>query len=619
MSGDTTTYRVETVYDVSDKASAKLNEIDHAARRAAHSTESLKGLMMGAGAAIAGSSMLHLAKKAFIDFNATVESSKIGLATIIGANFGVGWDRATQSANRMYGEFVKFSQTLPVTTQELFKFSVGVDQAVASNGGNIKDMINISEQGVVAAKALGVESGYAASELSHMLAGNVNNRMMFAKNLIGMTGMSLEQWRKLDASKRLDLTKKMLNSDTMKAATAAFGQSFAGVTSTLEDKLQILGGKIGLPLFKAITKEIGNWNAYLDSHSGAIERWAKSVGEALVTGFGYVKSAVGFMVDHSGVLIKIAEAWALMKLGRGLGGAIAGTLGGFGGGTGGLTKGIMSKGGVGAMGAIGPAFASFGLGYGIGTAINEYTGASHKIAEGLALMTGRIDKTTIENDHLVAAMKRFDEAVEDTSGRLEKMGGSVSTAQYALTNTLAGNYRELAHSLKSQAFGSNPLFGGSVQKASVEMMKESMMSDAKQKMLAGFDPRVVAGFMGAEASNLEGKANAAGLLTDSLIAANMATLNETQKQSVDVQKATKEIFEKVFRGEYVGLDIRSMLLGTDPDALMKSQAKINQTVNININQVTAKDPGRWLADLDDYAAKRVRARTRPRSAPARGH
>lgn len=618
MAGDTTTYRVETIYDVSDKASSKLNEIDHAARRAAHSTESLKGLMMGAGAAIAGSSMLHLAKKAFIDFNATVESSKIGLSTIIGANFGVSWDRATQSANRMYNEFVQFSQTLPVTTQELFKFSVGVDQAVASNGGNIKDMINISEQGVVAAKAMGVESGYAASELSHMLSGMVNNRMLFAKNLIGMAHLSMEEWRKLSSSKRLEITKQLLNSDTMKSATAAFGQSFAGVTSTLEDKLQILGGKIGLPLFKAITKEVASWNTYLDSHSGAIERWAKSVGEALVTGFGYVKSAVGFMVDHSGVLIKIAEAWALMKLGRGLGGAVAGTLGGFGGGSGALNKGIMSKGGVGAMGAIGPAFAALGLGYGIGTAFNEATGASHKIAEGFALLTGRTDKATIENDHLIESMKRLDEAVEDTAGRMAHLGGSVTTAQYAQTTTQAGQYRELAHQLKTGI--STGFMSDAVSLQIKGILKNSdILNDAEKARYAGFAPGFTAGVFGVKANQLEAKADAAALMADSLIAANMATLNETQKQSVDVQKASKEIFEKIFRGEYVGFDLRSMLLGSDPDALLKSQAKINQTVNININQVTAKDPGRWLADLDDYAAKRVRARTRPRSAPARGH
>lgn len=613
--GGTTTYRVEVVYDVTDKAAAALNEIDKAAKRAAHSSETLASMAKGVGAAFIGGTAMHEAKKMFIDFNAQVEQSKIGLSTIIGANFGVSWDRASASANNMYNQFVQFSQTLPVTTQELFKFSVGVDQAVASNGGNIKDMVNISEQGVVAAKALGVESGYAASELSHMLSGMVNNRMMFAKNLIGMLHMTEEEWRKLDAKKRLELTKQVLNSDTMKAATKAFGDSWAGVTSTLEDKLQILGGKVGLPLFKALTKEVQSWSAYIDEHSGAIERWAKSVGEALVTGFGYLKSAVGFMVDHSSTIIKIAEAWAFLKIGGRLGGAITGTLAGLGGGNAGAA--VNGAGGIGAMGALGPAASALGLGFGIGTAFNQATNASHELSEAFALWTGRLDKTSVRNDRLIESMKRFDQAVEDSTGNLEHFRDATSAGQYSLTTTLADQYREVARGL--QGIQKDGILGGFADIQRQKLIDDSMLGDKTSRMLQAMSPEVAAGFLTGSASVLEGKANAAAALTNSLIAINMATLNDTQKQSVDVQKASKEIFEKVFRGEYVGFDLRKFLLGTDPDAVSKSQAKMNQTVNISINQVTAKDPGRWLADLDDYAAQRVRARTRPRSALARGH
>jgi hypothetical protein len=43
-----------------------------------------------------------------------------------------------------------------------------------------------------------------------------------------------------------------------------------------------------------------------------------------------------------------------------------------------------------------------------------------------------------------------------------------------------------------------------------------------------------------------------------------------------------------------------------------TQAKTNQTVNITIQRVTAKDPNRWLAEMDDMANRRNRAPTKPK-------
>ena len=51
----------------------------------------------------------------------------------------------------------------------------------------------------------------------------------------------------------------------------------------------------------------------------------------------------------------------------------------------------------------------------------------------------------------------------------------------------------------------------------------------------------------------------------------------------------------------------------DPDADFVSQ-KIHQTVNITIQRLMAKDPNRWLVELEDVAAKQTRAPTRAKGA-----
>jgi hypothetical protein len=75
----------------------------------------------------------------------------------------------------------------------------------------------------------------------------------------------------------------------MRRANAEMAGSFTGVTSTLKDKLQIALGKVGLPLFQAITQTVADINAWLERNADTIERIGKAVGGALATGFGVVK------------------------------------------------------------------------------------------------------------------------------------------------------------------------------------------------------------------------------------------------------------------------------------------------------------------------------------------
>jgi hypothetical protein len=52
----------------------------------------------------------------------------------------------------------------------------------------------------------------------------------------------------------------------------------------------------------------------------------------------------------------------------------------------------------------------------------------------------------------------------------------------------------------------------------------------------------------------------------------------------------------------------------DVDQAFKGAKPPEQTVNITVQRVMAKDPNRWLADMEDMVAKRTRARTRSKRA-----
>jgi hypothetical protein len=272
-----------------------------AGKQAAHSFDA-------AGAALKGYLVLlggRFAYDHFIKSNADMQSSIIGLSAMIEGNLGGSFQQATAQAKDLYAEFQKFSTKTPVTTAEILEFGRSVAVATFQAGGKIKDLQEITEQGVIASKVLTPERGpgYASLELSEMLMGNVSNRMVFAKQLLGFVKMTEEQFRELNAKQRMEVVKSALNSKAMKDAANAFQTSFAGVTSTFEDKLQIAFRKVGAPLFEAITKQVARFNEWLDKNQDKIEEVGKAIGTWLGEAFEFMSAAIGIVIDKGGELL----------------------------------------------------------------------------------------------------------------------------------------------------------------------------------------------------------------------------------------------------------------------------------------------------------------------------
>jgi len=476
---NSTIYDIRLRYLVENKASSGVRGLTQDVRRLGDESGKVTSWMTKLGAAATAAFGVAGAKKHLIDFNSEVQNAKIGLSSMIEGNLGGTWDAATARANALYNEFQKFSTLTPVTTQEILEFGKAVAVATFQAGGSIKDLTSITEQGVIAAKAFGYSSSYASLELSEMLAGNVNKRMMFAKQLLGIAKVDEKEFNEMSGSDRLGVVQKVLNSDAMKNAAKAFGDSWSGVTSTLEDKLQILAGKVGLPLFKALTKEVQSWSAWIDANTDKIDEFASKLANGLVTGFGVVKDVMSFIVDHAELLITLGKVWAAVKIGGMLGGGIAGGAGGTAGKIGGLLawgrgasdrfdeegKYQYSPAGAGRQnvtmknigGALPMLGQTFGAGYAIGSIINEHTGASGHIADAMAHLTGRVDEATDRFDRLTKSSEMLEHAQEKARGQggggflgttfganlrgsIEKKKGDVNAAEDFLRAMNSHNY-----------------------------------------------------------------------------------------------------------------------------------------------------------------------------------
>lgn len=612
---ESTTYRVETVYDVTDRASKALGDIEHHAEGAHHASQGLLGVLGGFGAVIAGSAGIGAAKHAFIDFNKEVQDAKISLATMLQGNYSSTWGQATEGANRLYTEFQRFSQMTPVTTSEMLEFGRGVAVATAQAGGSMKDIITITEQGVVAAKAMGHASSYASLELTEMLTGNVSKRMRFVQQLLGMAHMSEEEFKKLDAKGRLGLVEKVLNSDAMKNATGAFQTSFSGVLSTLEDKVQITLGRAGVPLFKAVTAEISHWSEWLEKNSVKVDHIVDAVGHGLVTGFTMAKNAVMWIVDHADILLSIGKVWMGTKIAGALGGGIGGTISSLAamGKTGGsaVTAGNIG-GNIGSIAAVGTAA------YLATTELMKLTGASDA-------MHMAIDPVGAKYDKLRESMQKWDDALAQSRANLTGGDKTGTRATKTYANMVGGaqfykNQINAINDLNRVQSGAGGGLGGILGALSGMSGVQGMVRGNTGDYISRF---VEIAQLGQKAGVIDQRANVAADIAAKRISEVMSTLSPGEKESIDVQKGTQRVMAEIVRllasgeGGTIGFaQVKELLTG---DKLAKDPfaqgAKPNQT-NIKIDrvEVAAKDPDRWIADLDAKAKAHVNAPRTARSA-----
>ncbi len=569
-------------YRLDNQATAGTKALTGDLKDASKEAGALGGMITKLGAAAMSYVGIKGAYHAFIDFNKEVQNAKISLTAMVEGGFGGSFEYAKGQAESLYSEFQKFSQLTPVTTKEMLEFSRGVAVATQQAGGGISDIVSMTEQGVVAAKALGMESGYAARELAEMLSGQVSNRMLFAKQLIGLGGLNLEQFRALGEKERLAFTLKTLNSPAMKDATKQFSDSFSGVTSTLEDKMQILLGHIGKPLFEMVTKEIKSWSEWIDRNQLKIDHFAQSVSDGLVTAFKDVKAVFQFIYDHSDTLITIGKIWGAMKIGNMIGGGsgLSGMMGNLGKGTGALGFGSM----------IGPAMVAGMAGYELGNALGLDKVGS-KIGDWAAHLTGRTDKMSDEFDSVTQRMVELDQAAHDASVTMNGIGADRTAASnlQGVIGDIDQQINVLRDSLRVDQF--NPATMGEQNRAMFEAQKREDNADALAKIDA-LTPKL---------APLQGQQDVSAMMTTGMMEALERTgLTDYQRQTLNEAKAANQIFGminyKVSQGIPVNIGevLKALRENTaDPEGKHVSVTE-KPKVNVTIHriEVQSDDPDR---------------------------
>jgi hypothetical protein len=421
-----------TVYDLkinyalnAGSATQGLAGLARNAREASKATSGLGSALKVAGAAFAGFSLMNFAKSAFIDFNKSIESSTISIATQARLLKGGDFQSAMQSATGLLQDYQRAARDSVGETTDFLSMHQAIAASATRAGLAQAQLRELTIGSVVAANVLGKRSDVAAQDIRQMLAGTVGARDEMANILLSQKsiGLTPEQFNAQSATTRAQITMRSLSNDAFKTAGSALGKTLDGQMSTFKDTLSMTLGKVGLPLFKAITTEVQSWNTWLDANGPKVTQWGNDLGHALVQGFTMVKSTVSWIIDHSGTLMTLAKGFLAFKavgmLGGGLGGGgIAGLLGGFG-----QTfkdLGITSMGAMDGIKQLGRYAAFQGV-----TALKSFTnsaaGAASLIAAayvGIKLLTDEmLDRKDRENRNLTATASARDWSKNYFEGR----------------------------------------------------------------------------------------------------------------------------------------------------------------------------------------------------------
>lgn len=340
MASATTVYDFVLNFKVTDSGTSKLDDIAKHAEKA----ESRMSSLTKAGLAFATGFLLHegwhKGKEMFIGLNSEMEQLKISMGGIVSYNLGMPFKEASIQTDKLVEGWQQFSKSTTLTTSEIADFGQRITAAVMGSGGGIEMLDEMTRKGAVLAKVLaGSHPGgmqYASLEISEALMGNFRRTQMFNAQLLGplmkKMGMEMHDWNKLAADKRMEIMLQAMNDPAWQAVIEKQKNSWEGVTSTFKDNMEIAAREIGLPLFKALSAEVGKWNKWLEDHPKEIQNFIKGFSQALIDGFETIKQIVSFIIDNKGVIMAVGGAFMAKSMFGGMGGMGAGLTAAAGGG-----------------------------------------------------------------------------------------------------------------------------------------------------------------------------------------------------------------------------------------------------------------------------------------------
>lgn len=257
--------RVEKALGNLNRVSAASASLGRRLQSAGEAGVSAMGRMARVGVAVAGFALLggaiRLATSNIFEFEAASESAQISIATVLqiggrAESFAEAMGLAADSYDRLRVMAVQS----PATTFDLVNIFQGV-LAFGQAGVALEDMERLTARVAVAAGALGVDFDQAQRDIAAMASGVAGTDVKLFRMLrtSGALTQTTQEWNALvasDAPRAFMVLQEALSK--FDDASVEVGNSWAGVTSTLQDVGQVLGATARGPVFNRLKSALRN-------------------------------------------------------------------------------------------------------------------------------------------------------------------------------------------------------------------------------------------------------------------------------------------------------------------------------------------------------------------------
>lgn len=621
-----TIYDVRIRYSVDGRPATAVRGLTADVRQLGRETGRVSSLMQRLSTAVAGYFGARAAGRALIGFNATVEDTKQLIAGMLALTKKTDLVDQLGAADRLFTNLQRRARELPGTTAEYAQMLAAITAPVTDAGLGLRDLEDMTVNAVVAAKALREQWDVAARDIDQALRGQFKSTDPFAGKILGSMGFRGEEGRKkfneMSAQQRAETLRNALMQKQIVQLAAAQGQTFSGLLSQLEDVLAQFFGKVGLPLFKILSAELKQWNAWFDANQDKVDMFAAKFADGLVTGFRAVKDAVSFLIEHADTLLTIGKVWAAVKIGGMLGGLGAGGASSLSEqlaslfGAGGFFRGASDrfnpetgayeftpagrgrravggfKGVVGNLGLLGQ---TLGAGVAIGTLVNEATGLSSALS-GAVEVNGRLldvtDRTTAQFIQLQRSMDALDAATRRAAQGQEGIAATrVVTNMRRQADFLAQQANVIRDALRAREAGD---LGVLLEKLKAAEALGLGRDEISAKRAADLE---------SQAAAMRGRADFFRSQGTSTFELAFSQLTDYQKRTLDVQRAQQELLSLIVRrgGDFNMLEAVELLRSFTDDPAGKHKPEMAKKPNVNITiqriEVQSDDPDRYAFGL----------------------
>lgn len=254
-----------------------------------------------------------------IEYTQSLESTKIGLASVLAAVNHLSYGAAKLQANKAFGIIKELSVTSPAGPKEMFNIFQSVVGPLRAAGTEMGRIYKMTSSTVLASGALGIDLPQAARDMALMVRGSagMDTRMFAILRSMNLITESTEEWNKqLTAAERVEKLEKALA--LFGESGGAFAKSFAGVTSTFKGLFSEMKRGIVSPILDAFAGKLLKLNNYLTENNDAIlstlHAYGEQAGRTLAKAADYgVAAFKKLQANWSGIVSRFHDAMAMAK------------------------------------------------------------------------------------------------------------------------------------------------------------------------------------------------------------------------------------------------------------------------------------------------------------------